>query len=59
MFTANGRFKKNTQHKTQAMKKGKEFICTVCNKRKTIANVEFGEYIFCECGGVMVEFNND
>jgi hypothetical protein len=58
MFTANGRTSKRT-NKERASTKGKVFICTVCDKSKRIANVEFGEEVLCECGNPMVEIQGE
>jgi hypothetical protein len=55
MFKANGRVGKERLSKERASAKGKEFACTVCDKRKQVANVEFGEQVLCECGNPMIE----
>ncbi len=53
MFSANGRTKRRTEtgSKTTSVRRNwKEFSCTICNKRKTLTNVEFGEQVLCDCG---------
>jgi ssDNA-binding Zn-finger/Zn-ribbon topoisomerase 1 len=58
MFKVNGRVKKEVSNKKDS-KHYKEFICSVCGKKKSLANIEFGELIVCDCGKYMIENNQE
>jgi len=57
MLKENGRRSEMREEKAtkDSSAKSKKFKCSVCENSRFINNVEFGEEIFCNCGGVMEE----